>query len=119
MDNRRRQKPLARIVLATAVALTGVLAASIQAPARAAGIEQPRDQGAEQFVQTQGQRLISILAGKSANTADRLQAFRAAVDEIADVPRISRFVLGKYARTITPAQMQRFAPVFEDYTQNV
>src|SRR5579872_6141419 len=119
MDNCRRQRSLARIALATAIALTGVLAGAVQGPAQAAAAEQPRDQGAEQFVQTQGQRLISILAGKSGAAADRLRAFRAAVDEIADVPRISRFVLGKYARTITPAQMQKFGPVFEDYTQDV
>jgi ABC-type transporter MlaC component len=32
------------------------------------------------------------------------------VDELADVPRITNFVLGKYARTITPDQRARFTP---------
>lgn len=82
-------------------------------------LQATRDQGAEQFVQAQGQRLVSILADKSRSTADRMLAFRGAVDEVADVPHITKFVLGKYARTITPAQMQRFAAAFEDYTQNV
>jgi len=116
MDNRSRPSTLARFALATAIALTGPFVTSIQAPAQA---ETPRDQGAEQFVQAQGQRLVSILADKSQSMADRIRAFHTAVDEIADVPRITRFVLGKYARTITPAQMQRFAPVFQDYAQNV
>ena len=131
MDNLRRQRPLARIALAAAVVLTGLFAASTQAPAHARGeaswnprdpggeLQATRDQGAEQFVQSQGQRLVSILADKSRSMADRMLAFRGAVDEVADVPHITKFVLGKYARTITPAQMQRFAPVFEDYTQNV
>jgi phospholipid transport system substrate-binding protein len=119
MDNRRRQRTFARIALATAIALTECLAASIRAPAHAAQAEASRDQGAEQFVQVQGQRLVSILADKSQSMADRIRAFRAAVNEIADVPRITRFVLGKYARTIAPAQMQRFAPVFQDYAQDV
>ena len=35
------------------------------------------------------------------------------------MPRITRFVLGKYARSITPAQMQQFAPVFRSYANNV
>ena len=109
MDNRRRQRTLARIALATAIAFTGPLAASIQAPAYAAQAEAPRDQDAEQFVQAQGQRLVSILADKSQSMADRMLAFRDAVNEIADVPRITRFVLGRYARSITPDQMQRFA----------
>lgn len=123
MDNRRRQRPLARIALATAITSIGLLAASIQAPARAESQSQqsqaPRDQGAEQFVQAQGQRLVSILADKSQSTADRMLVFRAAVNEIADVPYITRFVLGKYARTITQDQMQHFAAVFQDYSQDV
>jgi len=119
MDNRRGREKLARVALAIAIPLTGCLAASIQAPARAAQAEAARDQAAEEFVQAQGQRLVSILADQSESAADRISAFRAAVNEIADVPRITRFVLGKYARTITPAQMQRFAPVFQDYAQDV
>jgi phospholipid transport system substrate-binding protein len=116
MDNRRRHRTLARIALVAAIALTGLLAASIQSPAQAG---EPRDRGAEQYVQAQGQRLVSILADKSQSIADRILAFRAAVNEIADVPRITRFVLGRHARTITPAQMQRFAPVFQGYAQDV
>ncbi|HVN00827.1 MAG TPA: ABC transporter substrate-binding protein [Caulobacteraceae bacterium] len=117
MDNRRRQRNLARIALATAIALTPALAAWAQEPAHSERVEAPRDQDAEQFVQAQGQRLVSILADKSQSTGDRMLAFRAAVDDVADVPRITRFVLGKYARTITPDQMRRFAAVFQDYVQ--
>lgn len=116
MNRRRSGRTLVSAALAAAVMSTGLLAASIPAPALA---QAPRDQGAEQFVQVQGQRMISILAAKAQSPADRMRAFRQAVNQIADVPRITRFVLGKYARTITPAQMQRFAPVFEDYAQTV
>ena len=70
-------------------------------------------------MQAQGQRLISILADKSQAMPDKMVAFRAAVDDIADVPEITKFVLGKYARSITPAQMQTFAPLFEDYVENL
>lgn len=116
MNRRRSGRTLVSAALAAALMSTGLIAASIPAPALA---QAPRDQGAEQFVQVQGQRMISILAAKAQSPADRMRAFRQAVNQIADVPRITRFVLGKYARTITPAQMQRFAPVFEDYAQTV
>jgi len=38
---------------------------------------------------------------------------------VADVPRITHFVLGKYARSITPAQYNQFAVVFREYASNV
>jgi phospholipid transport system substrate-binding protein len=117
MSSRRSQKILAGIALAAATALSGFIGAAVLPAAALA--QAPRDQGAEAFVQTQGQRVISILANKSQGAGDKMRAFRAVVDEVADVPRITSFVLGKYARTITPAQMQRFAPVFRDYAQEV
>jgi phospholipid transport system substrate-binding protein len=117
--NNQRQNTLASIALAIAVAFAGLLTNLIQAPTQAAYAAEPRDQGAEQFVQAQGQRMVSILADKSQSMADKILAFRAALIEIADVPRITRFVLGRYSRTITPEQMQRFAPVFQDYAQDV
>jgi phospholipid transport system substrate-binding protein len=119
MDTRRRPRSLAWIALAAAVALAGPLGVWAPSQSLAASSVATRDRGAEAFVQAQGQRLVSILYDKSLSDAGRLQAFSAAVDEIADVPRITRFVLGKYARSITPAQMQRFAPVFESYAQDV
>lgn len=119
MDSRRRSLVIS--ALATAVALGGVSSVALHAPAWAAQGEAPlpRDEGAEQFVQVQGQRLISILADKSQPMPDKMAAFRAAVDDVADVPEITKFVLGVYARSITPDQMQRFAAVFQDYVQDM
>ena len=119
MDSHRRT--FAKYALATAVASVGLAGATIPASAYAESGEapQPRDPDAEQFVQAKGQRLISILADKSQSMPDKMAQFRAAVDDVADVPEITKFVLGKYARSITPAQMQTFAPLFEDYVQNL
>ena len=78
-----------------------------------------RDAGAEAFVQTKAQRVITVLANKSMSDAQKTQVFHQAVDELADVPRITNFVLGKYARTITPEQRARFTPVFRAYAENV
>jgi phospholipid transport system substrate-binding protein len=117
MDQQRRQGLIAGLVLALAVAPAAALVAA--PPAFAEAARAPRDQGAEKFVQAQGQRLVSILADKSKSAPQRIASFRAAVLEVADVARITRFVLGKYARTITPAQAQRFAAVFQDYALDV
>jgi phospholipid transport system substrate-binding protein len=51
--------------------------------------------------------------------AQKKQVFHQAVDELADVPKITNFVLGKYARTITPDQRARFTPVFRTYAEGV
>ena len=75
--------------------------------------------GAEQFVQTQAQRVISELNDKSQSTTEKIRVFRGIVDEIADVPKITSFVLGKYGRSITPSQRQHFSGVFRQYAQNV
>src|ERR1700761_5587340 len=118
MPSRRTFHPCLRAAAAAALVL-GV-AAPLSALAPAAALAQaPRDAAAEQFVQAQAQRIISVLSDKGQSNADKIRTFRGIVDEVADVPRITSFVLGKYARTITPAQQARFAKVFREFAQNV
>lgn len=109
MTRRRLHSPL----------LLAALAAPAAMIATAAWAQAPRDAGAEQFVQIEAQRVISILNDKRQTSAEKIRVFRGVVDEIADVPRITNFVLGKYGRTITPAQRQRFAVAFRQFAQNV
>ena len=108
-----RTSPFHALALALAV---GAPAAAVLVPA-APAFAQARDASAEQFVQTQAARALQILH------ADRgpqeKAAFRAFVDQVADVPRITDFVLGKYRRTITPAQYQQFAQAFRAYANSV
>ncbi len=75
--------------------------------------------GAEQFVQTQAQRALNILSQHQGDTVAEKRLFQQFVDQVADVPRISNFVLGKYGRSISPAQRQDFAVVFREYASNV
>ncbi|ENZ82793.1 MULTISPECIES: ABC transporter substrate-binding protein [Caulobacter] len=93
----------------------GAVALGAASPALA----QARDPGAEAFVQTKAQKVIATLANKSLSDAQKKQIFHQAIDELADVPKITNFVLGKYARTITPDQRARFTPVFRAYAENV
>jgi phospholipid transport system substrate-binding protein len=118
MHSRRSHTPLVHAAAAAAL-LIGAAGAMNATTVSAAFAQAPRDAGAEQFVQTQAQRVVAVLADKSQSTADKIRVFRGIVDDIADVPRITSFVLGKYGRSITPAQRQRFAVVFREYAQNV
>jgi phospholipid transport system substrate-binding protein len=95
-----------------------VLMLATPAPFSRAWAAAERDASAEAFVDREANRALTILAAKTA-AAVKKQAFRAFVDQIADVPRITHFVLGKYARTITPGQMGQFAPLFREYASNV
>jgi phospholipid transport system substrate-binding protein len=116
MTTRSTQPSFVRAAAAAIVLCAGAATAAL-APASAYA-QAPRDAGAEAFVQTQAQRVISVLNTKE-GSGDKIKTFRGIVDEIADVPRITSFVLGKYARTVTPAQHDRFAKVFREYAQNV
>lgn len=94
------------------------LAAGLFAPATAMA-RVPRSLEAEQFVLSEGQKVLSIVTSKSLAPAARDAAFRQMIDALADFQRISGFVLGKYGRVATPAQRQRFNAVFKDYAQRL
>jgi phospholipid transport system substrate-binding protein len=92
------------------------IALGAASPGRAQGAGDP---SAEQFVQAGAQRVISVLADRGLSEAQKAATFHRAIDELADVPKITNFVLGKYARTITPSQRAQFAPAFRSYAESV
>jgi phospholipid transport system substrate-binding protein len=102
---------------ALAAVLAGASACSARCP-RARCSASRRDAQAEAFVQTQSQRALTSVEPFAVPGAEG-----AAVPRLrrpgADVGRITDFVLGKYRRTITPAQYQQFAQVFRAYATNV
>lgn len=108
-------RPLAALALALS-ALT-VAAGTTLAPAPA--FAQARDAQAEGFVATQSQRALSILNNRSLSEGQKATQFRGFIDQVANVPSITRFVLGKYSRTVTPQQYQQFAAVFRTYASSV
>jgi len=102
------------------IAAGGVLATApspFTAPALAQSAA--RNAGAEQFVQTEAQRALNILTQHRGDLATEKRLFRGFIDQVADVPRITYFVLGKYSRSISPAQQHEFAAVFREYASNV
>lgn len=105
---------------AAAVALLALAApaAAVLAPAAPAHAQAARDASAEAFVAQAGQRALRILASGGPPSSKKPQ-FRQFVDEAADVPKITRFVLGRYARTISPGQMAAFSEAFREYANSV
>jgi phospholipid transport system substrate-binding protein len=78
-----------------------------------------RDAGAEAYVQQGAREVLAVLNDRSRPDAAKKEAFRALVNKLIDVPKVTRFVLGKYARTATPDQYNRFATAFRTYAENV
>jgi len=113
MTDARPTRRFAQLALIALVGL-GALGQAGSASAQAA-----RDPQAEQFVQTRAQRVITVLADKNQSIAQKKATFHQAIDQLADVPKITNFVLGKYARTVTPDQRQRFAAAFRVYAESV
>ena len=105
---------------ATALALAAPLAAvCVAAPAAAQAIRSHGDPSAEAFVQTEAGRAITILNDRGMAPAAKRAAFYDFVNQAADVPRITSFVLGRFRRQISPAQYQQFAEVFRHYADSV
>ena len=89
------------------------------APASAQAVRSHGDPTAEAFVQTQAARGVAILNDSSLSLGAKKQAFYGFVNQVADVPRITNFVLGRYRRQVTPAQYQQFSQIFRQYADSV
>ena len=100
--------------------VTMASAATVMVPGAALAQQRgPRDVQAEQFVEANGGRVLAILNNDRESKAAKDQNFRILINQVVDVPRVTHFVLGKYGRSITAEQYQRFAAVFREYVEGV
>jgi len=104
----------ALVVAAPAAEVTFMPGAAFAQASRAHG-----DTEAEAFVQNEASRVLQVLNDRSLGLDAKKQAFRQMVNQVADVPRITGFVLGRYRRLVTPAQYEAFSAAFRDYADNV
>jgi len=65
------------------------------------------------FISNLGNQLQTVAGQPSA--VQRQPGFRQLFEADFDVPGISRFVLGRYGRVLTPSEQQQFVCYFEDY----
>lgn len=94
-----------RIILLT----TALAGAGLALPAVAAA-------PAESFIAENIQRGFDILNDKGLGEAARRQKFADFLLGLTDMHRIALFMLGKYAATATPADIDAFVATFQDYT---
>lgn len=71
-----------------------------------------QDQGAAGFIQNLGTQGLQALTGPE---PQRVARFRQLFASDFDIPDISRFVLGQYARSMPPQEQQEFSNLFQDY----
>jgi phospholipid transport system substrate-binding protein len=115
MHSQPRRRSLQTAALLILFATLGAVPAALAQDAGARGGE-PQ---AERFVQAAAQRVIAVLADRSLSVAQKKATFHQAINDLADVPKVTNFVLGKYARTVTPVQRQQFAVAFRAYAEGV
>ncbi|PHS28878.1 MAG: toluene tolerance protein [Robiginitomaculum sp.] len=73
----------------------------------------------EAFVQQKANEALAILRDDSLDPAAKTARFADYVDNVTDVPRVARFVLGKYARGADPQKLASFTEVFREYASGV
>jgi phospholipid transport system substrate-binding protein len=70
---------------------------------------------AETFVATNIQQGFDILNDQSLSVTQRRERFAAFVIALTDVRRVAVFLLGRYASTATPADIEAYVAAYQDY----
>lgn len=104
---RSRHPILAPVVAVLALGLFGA-----STPATAA---EPLADDAVAYMTDLSQRALALLTGTEIPEDERETRFRALFRESIDVPTTAKFVLGRYWRSATDAQRQKFTELFEDF----
>ena len=107
--------------LALAIALAGLSPASqvFAQPAQVQNLRIERDSAAEAFVLSEANKVLAVLGDRNLSIDAKKKTFRALVDEVADVPKITGYVLGKYRRSISDADFRDFSVAFREYANTV
>lgn len=74
------------------------------------------DEQSEAFVKENATLVLESLADPSLNAAERTETFNGYMDQFSNVPRISNFVIGKYARRFSEDELRRYRAAFRTYS---
>lgn len=99
-------------------ALTLAVFPAIAARSTAAADETTPPDRAARFIDDIGSRAIRALADQSISPAERKAKVRALLSEGLDLPRIGRFVLGRFWQTASATQRDEYMKLFRDYVLN-
>lgn len=94
-----------------------LIAASLflSAPARA----EISSQGAQDFVKSVTDRTLDVLRDKSLSPAKQDKQFSQIVRESLAFKKVGMWALGRYAKTATPAQIQEYLEILDEYIVRV
>ena len=95
-------KRFIRSTLAASVILAGAL------PAFA-------DAKTEAYVQKNASEVLKTLNNPNLSTAERTAKFSTYMDQFTDLDAVSNFVIGKYSRRFTEAELTRYRKAFREY----
>ena len=76
-------------------------------------------EGAQDFVQDMGQKAIGFLGSTEMSRDQKQAAFRNLLQNTFDMKTIGRFSLGRYWRTSTPAQRDKYQELFREMVTDV
>lgn len=95
-------------------ALLAALGIAMLMPALSAGTA-AADQDTESFIRELGDKAVAQLTGDDLSDADRAERFRSLLLAHFDVPKIGKYVLGRYWRSATPEEQAEYLALFEDF----
>ncbi len=105
-DNLEAPLPSRRAVLLMAAA-AGLALLAPAGSGRAAGT-------VANFIERLGDEAIRQLAASDIDSGEREARFRMLLEENFDLPRITRFVLGRYVRSASPEEIEQFRVLYAD-----
>jgi phospholipid transport system substrate-binding protein len=105
MRAERRRNLLKRIIQS---ALAAAFISFSAAPAFA-------DARTEAYVQTNASEVLKTLNNPKLTAAERTAKFSAYMDQFTDLDAVSNFVIGKYSRRFTEAELTRYRKAFREY----
>jgi len=73
----------------------------------------------EGFVRINAAAGLAILSDKSLDEAQRTDKFEQFIDQVVDVRKVARFVLGKYARGVEAQVFSNFQDAFTGYAKSI
>jgi phospholipid transport system substrate-binding protein len=103
-----------RIAIAVA-GLAFVLTMAVAPPSRSA----QADEDAAGFITRLGDQTLALLQARDRSIAERQQKFEQLADQAFDIPKIARYVLGRYWLAANDNDRQQFGKAFEHYMVQV
>ncbi len=111
-----RAKLMAAALMGSAVALGASVPALAQNQAE---VSQAEIKDGIRFVENKAETALEILRNPELTVDAKAEKFRIFVNSTADVHRVTRFVLGRYARGFSEEEYQEFTNLFKEYAFGV